>query len=73
MTKRRPITITSSETSDAWLAARAVHATSPVASVSVAKELRNALQPLRIYADRNREVVAIIGRLAKLAECLEGH
>jgi len=54
-------------------AARALHASNPVAAATLARKLRDVLQPLRIFAEGNAEVVAVVGRLAKIASHLDGH
>jgi hypothetical protein len=57
----------------AYAAARTLHEVTPEASVAVARQMRNMLQPLQIYAHGRKEIVALVDRLTALAQSLEGH
>jgi len=62
-----------SEDRAAYAAAKNLHEGNPRDSITVARQMRNMLQPLLIYVGDRRELVMIVDRLTALAQSFEGH
>jgi hypothetical protein len=64
---------TTPEDRAAYEAAKILHEGNPRDSITVARQMRNMLQPLLIYVGDRKELVMIVDRLTALAQSFEGH